>query len=274
MSSLAYSVTQTGTLGDIAALASLTKLSVFAASIAHEVNQPLSGIITNASTCMRMLAADPPNIDGACEAARRAIRDGNRASEVILRLRAVFGRKKVTTEDVDLNEAAREVIALSLSELQRNRIALRVELDDDLPCVSGDRVQLQQVIQNLLRNASDSMSQVDDRPRELLIKTELDEADRVRLTVQDAGTGFDTQATDRLFEPFFTTKSGGMGIGLSLCRSIVEDHSGRIWATPNDGPGATFSFSIPWKADFVTVANSLNTNHSNVYSEHVALQLC
>jgi signal transduction histidine kinase len=274
MSSLAYSVTQTGTLGDIAALASLTKLSVFAASIAHEVNQPLSGIITNASTCMRMLAADPPNIDGACEAARRAIRDGNRASEVILRLRAVFGRKKVTTEDVDLNEAAREVIALSLSELQRNRIALRVEFADDLPCVSGDRVQLQQVIHNLLRNASDSMSQVDDRPRELLIKTELDEADRVRLTVQDAGTGFDTQATDRLFEPFFTTKSGGMGIGLSLCRSIVEDHSGRIWATPNDGPGATFSFSIPWKADFVTVANSLNTNHSNVYSEHVALQLC
>jgi signal transduction histidine kinase len=274
MSSLAYSVTQTGTLGDMAALVSLTKLSVFAASIAHEVNQPLSGIITNASTCMRMLAADPPNIDGACEAARRAIRDGNRASEVILRLRAVFGRKKFTTGEVDLNEATREVIALALSDLQRNQVALRVEFDDDLPCVSGDCVQLQQVILNLVRNASDAMSTVDDRVRELLIKTELDEDDRVRLTVQDAGIGFDPQVTDRLFEPFFTTKSGGMGIGLSLCRSIIEDHHGRMWATPNDGPGAMFSFSIPRKPGFAKVADSFNTNHSNVYSEHSALQLC
>ena len=163
------------------------------ASIAHEVNQPLSGIITNASTCLRMLAADPPNVDGARETARRTIRDGNRASDVITRLRALFGKKDATTESLDLNEATREVIALSLSDLQRSRVILRPELADDLPPVTGDRVQLQQVILNLLRNASDAMSGVDDRPRQLVIRTERDEGDHVRLTVQDAGVGFSTR---------------------------------------------------------------------------------
>ena len=212
------------------------------ASIAHEVNQPLAGIITNANTCLRMLAADPPNVDGARETARRTIRDGNRMSEVITRLRALYSKKDATTEPMDLNEAARDVIALSLSELQRNRVVLRLELADDIPLVAGDRVQLQQVILNLLRNASDAMSGINDRPRRLLIRTERDEGDRVRLTVQDAGVGFDPQAVDRLFKAFYTTKNNGMGIGLSVCRSIIESHHGRLWATPNDGPGASFSF--------------------------------
>src|SRR6202035_223196 len=176
---------------------------------AHEVSQPLSGIITNASSCLRMLAADPPNLDGARETARRTIRDGNRASDVITRLRALFAKRDATTEPVDLNEAAREVIALSSSELQRSRVILRAELADDLPPVTGDRIQLQQVILNLLRNASDAMSGVDDRPRKLLIRTERDEDDRVRLTVQDTGAGFEPQAAGRLFEAFYTTKSGG-----------------------------------------------------------------
>jgi signal transduction histidine kinase len=222
------------------------------ASIAHEVNQPLSGIITNASTCLRMLAADPPNVDGARETARRTIRDGNRASDVITRLRALFDKKDTKTESVDLNEATREVIALSLSELQRSQVILRTELAKDLPPVTGDRVQLQQVILNLLRNASDSMSGIDDRPRNLVIRTERDEDDRVRLTVQDTGVGFEPQAVGRLFEAFYTTKSGGMGIGLSVSRSIIESHHGRLWAAPNDGPGATFSFSIPRTPDRAT----------------------
>jgi C4-dicarboxylate-specific signal transduction histidine kinase len=193
-----------------------------------------------------MLAADPPNVDGARETARRTIRDGNRASEVITRLRALYGKKEPTIESVDLNEATREVIALSLSELQRNRVILRPELADDLPPVAGDRVQLQQVILNLIRNGSDAMSSVDDRPRQLLIRTERDEGDRVSLTVQDAGTGFDPPAVDRLFEGFYTTKNDGMGIGLSVSRSIIESHQGRLWATlNNNGPGAAFSFSIP-----------------------------
>jgi PAS domain S-box-containing protein len=226
-------------------VARVMSLGTLTASIAHELNQPLSGIVTNASTCLRMLAADPPNVDGARETARRTIRDGNRASDVVARLRALFSKKEVTTESVDLNEATREVIALLLSELQRNRVILRPELAEDLPPVTGDRVQLQQVILNLIRNGSDAMSSVDDRPRQLLIRTERDEGDRVSLTVQDAGTGFDPQAVERLFEGFYTTKNDGMGIGLSVSRSIIESHHGRLWATLNNGPGAAFSFSIP-----------------------------
>jgi C4-dicarboxylate-specific signal transduction histidine kinase len=230
---------------ELAHVTRVLSLGALTASIAHEVNQPLSGIITNASTCLRMLAADPPNVDGARETTQRTIRDGHRAADVITRLRALFGKKDISFEAVDLNEAAQEVIALSLSDLQRNQVILRPQLADDLPPVAGDRVQLQQVILNLVRNALDAMSAVDDRPRYLLIKTEPDEGDQVRLSVQDVGVGFDPQATKRLFEAFYTTKNDGMGIGLSVSRSIIESHHGRLWATPNEGPGATFSFSIP-----------------------------
>ena len=239
---------------ELAHVSRATSLGVLTASIAHEVNQPLSGIITNASTCLRMLAADPPNVDGARETARRTIRDGNRASDVITRLRALFGKKDTTTGPVDLNSAAREVIALGLSELQRRRVVLRTELTDDLPFVMGDRVQLQQVILNLVRNAADAMSDVGDRPRQLAIRTERDENDRVRLTVQDAGVGFEPQDAERFFDAFYTSKADGMGIGLSVSRSIIERHHGRLWATPNDGPGATFAFSIPCGRECETVA--------------------
>jgi C4-dicarboxylate-specific signal transduction histidine kinase len=234
-------------------------LGALTASIAHEVNQPLSGIITNASTCMRMLAAEPPNVEGARETARRTIRDGHRASDVITRLRALFGKKGAATEPVDLNEATREVLALLLSELQGSRIILRTELADDLPPVTGDRVQLQQVVLNLLRNASDAMSGVEDRPRLLLIKTERDGGEHVRLSVQDAGVGLDTQTADRLFQAFYTTKDDGMGIGLSVSRTIIESHHGRLWAAPNDGPGATFSYSIPRASEAVTIASGVCT---------------
>jgi signal transduction histidine kinase len=146
---------------------------------------------------------------------------------------------------MNLNDAVREVVALSSNEIQRNSVALRLELADDLPLLAGDRVQLQQVILNLFRNASDAMSGIGDRPRRLLIRTQRDESDGVRLTVQDAGVGFDPQAVDKLFKAFYTTKNDGMGIGLSVCRSIIESHHGRLWATLNDGPGASFSFVIP-----------------------------
>jgi PAS domain S-box-containing protein len=242
---------------ELAHVARVNSLGALTASIAHEVNQPLLGIITNASTCMRMLAANPPNVDGARETARRTIRDGNRASDVITRLRALFSKKNVTNESVDLNEAVREVIALLRSELQRSRVILRTELADDLPPVTGDRVQLQQVILNLLRNASEAMSGVDDRPRKLVIRTERDHDDLVRLTVQDTGVGFEPQAIGSVFDAFYTTKNGGMGIGLSVSRSIIESHRGRLWAAPNDGPGATFSFSIPRAPEGVTDTRSL-----------------
>jgi PAS domain S-box-containing protein len=230
---------------DLAHVTRVTSLGVLTASIAHEVNQPLSGIITNASTCLRMLATNPPNVEGARETAKRTIRDGNRAAELITRLRALFSNKESATEPVDLNEATQEVIALSLSELHRNRVVLRAEFADRLPVVTGDRVQLQQVILNLVRNASDAMTAVNDRPRQLQIRTERGTDDQVRLTVQDAGVGLAPQAMDRLFQAFYTTKNDGMGIGLSVSRSIIERHHGRLWAEPNDGPGATFAFSIP-----------------------------
>jgi C4-dicarboxylate-specific signal transduction histidine kinase len=229
---------------ELAHVARVMSLGALTASIAHEVNQPLSGIITNASTCLKMLDADFPNVDGARETAKRTIRDGRRAADVITRLRALFSNKDAVTELVDLNEATREVIALSRSELERNRVVTRTEFADRLPLVTADRVQLQQVIINLLRNGSDAMSEVDDRPRELLFRTEVDDGG-VRLSVRDAGTGFESQTVEQLFRAFYTTKADGMGIGLSVSRSIIENHGGRLWATPNDGPGVTFSFSIP-----------------------------
>jgi len=230
---------------ELAHIARVTTLSALTASIAHEVNQPLSGVVTNASTCLRMLGGDPPNIEGARETARRTIRDGNRAAEVMSRLRELYSGRETKPESVDLNEAAREVLALFLSELQRHGVVVRTEFAENLAPVMGDRIQLQQVVLNLVRNASEAMSSVDDRPRELLVKTEPHERDAVRLSVRDAGVGFEPEAADKLFGAFYTTKPEGMGMGLSVSRSIIERHRGRLWAARNEGPGATFAFAIP-----------------------------
>ena len=219
------------------------------ASIAHEVNQPLSGIITNASTCLRMLGSDPPDVDGARETARRTIRDGNRAADVVSRLRALFSKKSETIGAVDLNEAARDVITLSAGELRKCRVELETDLAGDLPPAVGDRIQLQQVILNLLLNASDALSDIEDRPRRATLRTGQDADGNVTLTVQDNGVGIDPDNFDKLFTAFFTTKPSGMGIGLSVSRSIVEHYGGRIWASANTGGGARFSFVIPPAAE-------------------------
>ena len=205
-------------------------------SILDALSRLVEDLVDGCHCSILTLPADPPNVEGARETARRTIRDAKRASAVIKRLRALFAKRE--TRSLDLNEATREVIALSLSELQRNRATLRAELAEDLPPVTGDRIQLQQVVLNLLLNASQAMRDVYDRPRELLIRTERDEGQRVRLTVRDVGVGFEPQDVDRMFEAFYTTKSSGMGIGLSVSRSIIESHRSRIWAAPNDGPGA------------------------------------
>ena len=239
---------------ELSKVARVASLGVLTASIAHEVNQPLSGIITNAGTCVRMLDANPPNLEGARETARRIIRDGNRASDVITRLRALFSNDELTLEVLDLNEITREVVALSVSELQRQRVTIRSEFAKDLPAITGDRIQLQQVILNLVRNASEAMAEVQGRPRLVVIQTMRDGADRVRVSVRDAGVGVDPDSVNRLLDAFYTTKSDGMGIGLSVSRSIVERHDGRLWAEPNDGPGATFSFSIPTHQESVPEA--------------------
>lgn len=233
------------TQAELAYMARVMTLGELTASIAHELNQPLAGIVTNSSTCLRMLAGDPPNVTGASETVRRTIRDANRASDVIKRLRALFARKDIAAEAVDLNEAVREVLALCNADLERNRIILRLDFAKDLPPVSGDRVQLQQVILNLIGNASDAMTSVQDRPRELLIRTELETPGSVRVTVQDTGVGFEPEDAEKMFVAFHTTKTGGMGIGLSVSRSIIQSHQGELWATVNAGHGASFAFRIP-----------------------------
>jgi PAS domain S-box-containing protein len=230
---------------ELAHVSRVNSLGALTATMAHEINQPLSGILTNAGTCLRLLSADPPNIEVARETARRTIRDGNRVSDVITRLRTLFGKGEFALEPMNINDAAREIISLTLADLQRNRVVVQLELAEDPPPIEGDRVQLQQVILNLVRNASEAMADVYDRPRNLLIRTETDERGYLRLSVRDAGVGLGRQNMDQLFDSFYTTKSGGMGIGLSVSRSIIERHHGRLWAEANDGPGATFTFSIP-----------------------------
>jgi signal transduction histidine kinase len=201
--------------------------------------------MANCSTCLRMMTSEPQDLAGAQEAVRRTMRDGDRASQVVARLRALFTNKAPAFEPVDLNEAAREIVALSIGEIKNSRATLRSEFAPDLPPVAADRVQLQQVVLNLLRNALDAMVTVEDRPREVLIKTEREEDGSLRFSVMDVGIGFDPGSADKLFEPFFSTKHAGMGVGLAVSRSIIENHHGRLWAVLNDGPGATFSFSVP-----------------------------
>jgi len=230
---------------DVAHRTRVMSLGTLTASIAHELNQPLTGMMTNANTCVRMLTADPPNLAGALETARRTIRDSSRAADVVARLRALFAGKIVRHHDVDLNELVSEVLALLSSDLQRSRAIVQTRLAKDLPMINADRVQLQQVILNLVRNACEAMSNVEDRQRQAVIETTRDGDECVRLNVQDRGVGFDAETGERLFEAFYTTKHSGMGIGLSLSRSIIEGHQGKLWAERREGGGAAFSFTIP-----------------------------
>jgi hypothetical protein len=228
---------------DLAHVTRVMSLGTLAASIAHEVNQPLSGIITNANTCQRMLAADPPNVDGALETARRTIRDGNRAAEVVTRLRALFRKTEFAAEQVDVHEAAREVIALSHQEFRRQRVTIQTEFDDTTAVVTGDRVQLQQVILNFLLNGADALKGITGRERRIIVKTTV--GDDVEFSVRDNGVGLHPEHATKVFDAFFTTKADGMGIGLSVSKSIIERHGGRIRAEQNEDGGATFSFDLP-----------------------------
>jgi signal transduction histidine kinase len=226
-------------------------LNAITASITHEVSQPLSGIVTNASTCLRMLAAEPPNLEGAQVTLQRTIRDANRATAVIQRLRTLFGRRQLSMEPLDLNETAREVLSLSSSELQCRRVAVRTAFAEGLPAVSGDRVQLQQVILNLILNAADAMSSISEMPRKLVVETSHDDTNRVQLSVCDTGVGIEPGKAEAIFDAFYTTKADGMGIGLSVSRSIIKSHGGDLWAAANEGPGATFAFSLPCGSETV-----------------------
>jgi PAS domain S-box-containing protein len=229
---------------ELAHVSRVATMGELAASIAHEVNQPLAGIVTNADASLRWLAGDSPNLAEAREAIRRIIRDGNRAGDVIARMRALFQKACTAKERFDINEAIEEVVTLTQSEARKNKVVLRMELAADLPLIMGDRVQLQQVVVNLIRNAIEAMSMVEDRERAMLIRSQHDEGDEVRIVVRDSGIGLDPLSAERIFEAYHTTKPGGLGMGLSISRSIVESHGGRLWAVSNDGPGATFQFTL------------------------------
>jgi C4-dicarboxylate-specific signal transduction histidine kinase len=229
---------------ELAHVSRVTTMGELAASIAHEVNQPLAGIVTNANASLRWLAGDSPNLAEAHVAIRRIIRDGNRAGDVISRMRALFKKARTAKERLNINAAIEEVVILTQSEVRRNKVALRMQLAANLPSVTGDQVQLQQVVVNLILNAIEAMSTVEDRERVLVIRTQLGEGDEVRVAVRDSGIGFDPQSAERMFDAFHTTKPGGLGMGLSISRSIIESHGGQLWALPNDGPGATFQFTL------------------------------
>jgi len=230
---------------DLAHINRVSMMGELAASIAHEVNQPLTGIVSNGSACLRFLAGDMPNIEEVREAVSDIVRDGKRAGAVIARIRALTKRAAPPKEKLDLNETVLEVLALVGDEARKKSVVIRTQLADALSPVLGDRVQLQQVLLNLVMNAMDAMSSVVDRPRQLAILTQNVDQDRVQVTVEDSGTGLDPNTMARIFDAFYTTKPGGMGMGLSICRSIVQHHGGRLWATANEGPGTSFHFTLP-----------------------------
>ena len=230
---------------DLAHINRVSMMGELAASVAHEVNQPLTGIVSNGSACLRLLAGDTPNVKEAREAVGDIVRDGKRAGEVIARIRAMTKRAAMPREQLDLNETIREVLVLVGDEAKKRSVVMRMQFADDLAAVSGDRVQLQQVVLNLVMNAMEAMSSVSGRPRELVIRTRNVDGCQVQVTVEDSGVGLDPNTISKIFEPFYTTKSSGMGMGLSICRSIVQNHGGRLWATANDGPGSSFNFTLP-----------------------------
>ncbi|HXJ94459.1 MAG TPA: two-component regulator propeller domain-containing protein [Terriglobia bacterium] len=230
---------------DLAHINRVSMLGELAASIAHEVNQPLSGLVSNGSACLRWLTGNPPNVDEALENARRIVRDGKRAGEIITRIRVLTKKTATSRERLDLNETIQDVLALVKDEATKKSVITQTQFADDLSPVSADRVQLQQVMLNLLMNAIEAMSSVSDRARELVITTQNIDPDQVQVKVEDSGIGIDAQTIDKIFDSFYTTKPGGMGMGLSISRSILQAHGGRLWATVKDGPGTSFHFALP-----------------------------
>jgi len=230
---------------EIARIARITTMGELAASIAHELNQPLGSIVTTGDACLRWLAAKPPNLDEARQAVEAIIRDGTRASSVLVRIRGLLRRGERVRERLDINDVIREVIALLDGELRRNGVSLLTELPGKLAPVVVDRVLLQQVILNLIMNAMEAMRAVGNRARVLRIQTEEQHSDSIVVLVQDSGVGIDPEHPSGMFEAFYTTKPQGIGMGLTISRSIVETHGGRLWAVANDGPGSTFCFTLP-----------------------------
>jgi C4-dicarboxylate-specific signal transduction histidine kinase len=233
---------------DLAHVSRVTTMGELTASLAHEINQPIAAAVTNANTCLRWLAAETPNLEEARDAATRIVKDGKRAGEIISRIRLLFKKGTPEREAVDVNEIIREMLVLLRGETIRYSLTVQTELAADLPQVMGDRVQLQQVLMNLIMNSVDAMKDVDDT-RELIIRSQRAENDQVMMSVSDTGVGLPPQHVEQIFDAFFTTKRHGSGMGLRISRSIVESHGGRLWAADNSPRGASFFLTLPTKVD-------------------------
>jgi signal transduction histidine kinase len=229
----------------LAHVSRVTSLGELTALIAHEVNQPLGAIVTNGQACLRLLARESPDLNKSREVVERMISDGLRASEVITRTRALLKKRSAEKALLHVNEIIQEVIALTSTELATSEIHLQTALAADLPPVLGDRVQLQQVLLNLILNAKEAMSGVGWQPRELFITSLASESGEAVVAVRDSGTGLDPRDCDRIFEAFFTTKAEGLGLGLSISRTIIEAHGGRLWASSGEGQGSSIQFALP-----------------------------
>jgi C4-dicarboxylate-specific signal transduction histidine kinase len=228
---------------DLTRVNRVTSMGELTASLAHEINQPIAAVITDANTCLRWLSRDQPDVEEARAAASRTVQDGSRASEIVKRLRLLFKKDTLQREPVDLNETIREMLLLLHNEAIQFAVLIRLELAADLPEVMGDRVQLQQVLMNLMTNSIDAMKDVDGT-RELTIQSQLGEDGELLISVSDTGVGLPPQQADKIFDSFFTTKTQGTGMGLSISRSIVESHGGRLWAAANSPRGANFYFTL------------------------------
>jgi PAS domain S-box-containing protein len=234
---------------ELAHISRVTALGELTASIAHEVNQPITGVVTNAEAALRWLGAEPPNVDKVREVLGDIVKDGMRAGDVIHRVRALVKKAPPRMARVDVNEAVLDVTTLTRSELLKHGVSLQTQLATGLPLIEGDRIQLQQVILNLTLNAVEAMSGVDEGAREMRISTDREASNGVLVSVRDSGPGLAPPSVDRLFEAFYTTKPDGLGMGLAICRSIIEAHGGRLWATANEPRGAVFQFMLPIERD-------------------------
>src|SRR5437667_5670501 len=233
---------------ELARVSRVTTMGELTASLAHEVNQPIAAAVTNANTCLRWLTRDQPDLAEAREAASRIVKDATRAAEIISRTRLLFKKGAAQRELVGVNEMVREMIVLLRGEATRYNITVRVDLPADLPRIMGDRMQLQQVLMNLIVNSIDAMKEVDG-VRELAVKSQRTEKHEVLVSVSDTGVGLAPQQADQIFNAFFTTKPYGTGMGLSISRSIVDSHGGRLWAADNSPHGASFYFALPTKIE-------------------------
>jgi PAS domain S-box-containing protein len=236
---------------ELARVARVTTVGELTAAIAHEVNQPLTGVISSGNACQRWLAGDPPNLEAARRSIQRMIDDGNRASEVITRIRDMVRKSPPRRDALNINDTILEVLALLRIELSRNNVTPSIGLSNDLPLVSGDRIQLQQVILNLIMNAIEAMGGTEASQRKLLVASEKDGSSGILVTIEDSGAGLEGESLDHLFEAFFTTKERGMGMGLAVSQTILQAHGGRLWATPNSSKGATFKFTLPASGEIV-----------------------